>query len=142
MLAVMKPFPVLALALAAVAAPSFAQKVDFVKDVEPIFKESCVKCHRVDPEKPKKKPAAKFRLDDKAAAFKGGRAGHDIVPGRAADSLLYKLLKGPVALEGDDKELDPMPKVKRGEKWKPLDDAKIEILKRWIDEGAEWPEPK
>lgn len=74
MLTAMKTLSLAALSLAVLAAPALAQKVDFVKDVEPILKESCVKCHRADPKKPKKKPAGKFRLDDRAAAFKGGRA--------------------------------------------------------------------
>ncbi|MDE2511844.1 MAG: hypothetical protein KGL74_12040, partial [Elusimicrobia bacterium] len=90
------------------------RKIDFTKDVQPIFKASCVKCHHVDPRKPKKKPAAGFRLDDKAAAFKGGKAGKDIVPGDSRESKLYQLLNGPVTLE-DGKDLDPMPKVKRHE---------------------------
>jgi mono/diheme cytochrome c family protein len=128
--------------VSAVAA-SDAKKIDFVKDVAPIFKTSCVKCHSVDPTKPKKKPAAGFRLDDKAAAFKGGRSGKALIAGNAKDSLLFKLLSGPVERpdkDEDDKEIDPMPKVKRGEKWKPLSDDQIATLKQWIDQGANWPD--
>jgi len=140
--------PVLALIAAlglarasAAADPAAAKKVDFVKDVQPIFKASCVKCHGADPEKPGKKAAAKLWLDDKAAAMKGGKSGVAIVPGKSKDSLLFKLLSGPVTMtvEDDDKEIAPMPKVKKGEKWKPLTDDQIATIKQWIDQGADWP---
>lgn len=130
----------LAAAASAADAPADA-KIDFARDVQPILKASCVKCHSVDEKQPRKKPAAGFRLDDQAAAMKGGRSGKAVVPGRAEDSLLYKLLSGPVprpVKNEDDKEIDPMPKVKRGQKWKPLPADQIAVIKKWIDQGAEW----
>jgi mono/diheme cytochrome c family protein len=114
-----------------------ADKVDFTKDIKPIFEHSCIKCHRVNPDEPKKKPKGGFRLDDKAAALKGGESGVAIVPGKGADSLLYKLLLGPVKT-GDD-EVAAMPKQKKGEEWKALPQAQIDLIKAWIDQGAEWP---
>ena len=139
----------LTMALALVSAASAAdapaaKKVDFVKDVQPMFKAYCVKCHSLDPKKPKKNAAGKFRLDDKAAALKGGKSGVDIVPGKAKDSLLFKLLSGPVTMpkagEDEDKDIPPMPKVKKGEKWKPMTDAQIALIHDWIDQGADWPD--
>ena len=140
--------PVLALmaglGLMGLARPAWAatddKKVDFAKDVQPIFKTSCIKCHSLDADKPKKKAAAGFRLDDKDAAFKGGRSGVAIIPGNAKDSLLFKLLSGPVTMpdKDEDKEIDPMPKVKRSEKWKPLPGDQVAIIKQWIDQGAVW----
>jgi mono/diheme cytochrome c family protein len=132
-------------AFAQAGAPTASEKVDYVKDIKPIFDESCVKCHGLDPKKPRKKAAAGFRLDDKVAALKGGRSGAAIVPGDAKNSLLYKLLSGPVPRpahdgEDDDKDIAPMPKAKRGEKWKPLADAQIALIRRWIDEGANRPD--
>jgi len=44
-----------------------ADKVDFTKEIRPIFQQNCVKCH--GPEKQK----AKLRLDSKAAAMKRRR---------------------------------------------------------------------
>jgi hypothetical protein len=126
------------------SASSDGKKIDFVKDVAPIFKASCLKCHGLDADKPKKKPAAGFQLDDKAAAVKGGRSGKAIIPGNAKDSLLFKLLSGPVARpdkDEDDKDIDPMPKAKRGEKWKPLPADQVAVIKQWIDQGANWPDP-
>ena len=134
-------FLVAILALARAASAEDVKKVDFVKEVQPIFKAACVKCHGVDPEKPQKKAAAKLWLDDKNAAMKGGKSGVAIVPGNSKDSLLFKLLVGPVTVhvEDDDKELSPMPKVKKWEKFKALPDGQIATIKLWIDQGADWP---
>ncbi|HEX4046740.1 MAG TPA: c-type cytochrome domain-containing protein [Elusimicrobiota bacterium] len=132
---------VLGLAGAAAAAAAGEAKVDFAKDVQPIFKASCVKCHGVDPKNPKSRPAGKLRLDDKAAAMKGGRSGAVIIPGDAKDSLLFKLLNGPVPRpdKNENKDIPPMPKAKRGQKWKPLSAQQIDVIRRWIDQGANWP---
>jgi hypothetical protein len=129
-----------ALAQAASAAAPDAKKVDFVKDVQPIFKEACVKCHGTDPDKPKKKASAGLWLDDKAAALKGGKSGAAIIPGDSKNSLLFKLLSGPVTVPGDfmDKEIDPMPKVKHGQTFKPLTADQISTIQQWIDQGADW----
>ena len=123
-------------------APAGTQKVDFVKDVQPIFKASCVKCHSLDPKKPKKKGAGEFRIDDKAAALKGGKYGVDIVPGNSKDSRLFQLLSGPitVTVDGVNKDVPPMPKAKKGEKFKPLPADQIEIIRRWLDQGGYWPD--
>jgi hypothetical protein len=112
-------------------------RVDFAKDVQPILQQSCVRCHKL-PESggggPLRGPAGGLRLDDRAAAFKGGKLGKVIVPGSADESLLYKVLTGPA------RDTNPMPKVKPGQEFKPLPDEQIQTIKRWIDQGAEWPE--
>ena len=136
------------------------KKVDFTKDIQPILKESCVKCHKAPearggggaPGQPgpggggpgggggrggPRGPAGGFRLDDKDEAMKGGKHGKAIIPGKAEESLLYKLLSGPTK-EGDD-EIHAMPKPKPREEFKPLADDKIQLIKRWIDQGANWP---
>ena len=128
---------------ASAADPADAKKVDFVKDVQPIFKASCVNCHSLDPKKPMKKGAGGLRLDDKAAALKGGKRGAVIIPGRPDESMLFKLLSGPVSFtisDDDEKEIPPMPKVKRGETFKPLTGAQIATIRLWIDQGAAWPD--
>jgi mono/diheme cytochrome c family protein len=125
-----------AVASASVASAADGKKIDFVKDVAPIFKTACVNCHGLDPDKPKKKAAAKLRLDDEAEILKGGKSGAAVIPGDSKNSLLFKLLSGPVTVPGDfvDKEIKPMPKVKRGEKFKPLTDEQIAVIKQWIDQ--------
>lgn len=109
-----------------------ADKLTFSKDVQPIIKQSCVKCHSLD--NPRHQAASGLRLDSLDAALKGGKNGKDVVPGHAQDSLMYKLLLGPVNHDGDD--IDPMPKARRGEEFKPLPKDKIEVIKQWIDDGA------
>jgi hypothetical protein len=112
---------VVAVALFTLSA-SAADKIDFAKDIQPIIKSTCVECHNP------KKVKGKLRLDNKADAMKGGKEGKDIVPGKADDSLMYKLL---IAKDPDDR----MPQDKD-----PLPAAQIEKIKQWINQGAPWPD--
>jgi mono/diheme cytochrome c family protein len=98
-------------------------KVDFAKDIQPIFQQSCVKCH--GPEKQK----ADLRLDSKADAMKGGKDGVVIVPGQADKSELYKRV---TLAPGSDDIMPP--------KGDPLTKAQTDLLKDWINQGAVWPE--
>lgn len=126
-------------AAAAKGAGDAAGKVSFSKDIRPILKASCMKCHGFN--KKHKKGAAELRLDDEKLAMKGGRSGKAIIPGDAKDSLLFKLLHGPVPRPDkteSDKDIPPMPKAPRGKKWKPLPQDKIDLIGRWIDQGALW----
>jgi mono/diheme cytochrome c family protein len=100
-----------------------ADTVDFVKDIQPIFQESCLKCH--GPEKQK----GDLRLDSKAAAFKGGKDGQVIVPQQADKSDLYRRIILP---EGSD---DVMPS-----KGALLTKKQTDLIKDWINQGAAWPE--
>src|SRR3989454_5790952 len=101
-------------ALVAAAQESKSDKVDFARDIEPIFKASCLKCH--GPEKPK----GQFRLDSKPHAMKGGISGTASVPGKGAASALVKLL----LLDDPDER---MPR-KAGA----LPKEKIDLIRRWI----------
>jgi mono/diheme cytochrome c family protein len=107
------------------------KKIDFVTDVQPILAQSCVKCHGADPKG--RKPKGKLDLTTKETALKGGENKDDIVPGKASDSLVYKLLLGPVG-SGDD-EIGRMPYKKDK-----LSQNKIDTIKLWIDQGANWPD--
>jgi hypothetical protein len=130
-----------------------AKEVDFAKDIQPILKESCTRCHQAPPPGGPgggpggggpgrggpggpRGPAGGLRLDDATAALKGGKHGKAIVPGNADESLLYKLLKGPTK-SGED-NVSAMPKPKPKQDFKPLPDAQIELIKNWIDQGAKW----
>jgi mono/diheme cytochrome c family protein len=99
-----------------------AQKVDFVRDIQPIFKTSCAPCHAGE------RPKAGLRLDNKALALEGGISGAVITPGNSGDSRLMHRVLG---LNGERQ----MPLGGA-----PLKAEQIELLRRWIDEGAEWPE--
>src|SRR5689334_4100057 len=111
-----------ALLLAAALQGQEPPKVDFVRDIQPIFKASCFECH--GPQKQK----GQFRLDSKAHAMKGGIAGKAILPGKGAESPLVQLL-----LVSDAEERMPR-------KAKPLAKAQIDLIRAWIDQGAVWPD--
>jgi hypothetical protein len=97
---------------------------DYVTHIKPLFERSCVKCH--GPEKRK----SGLRLDQKRYAMKGGESGPvAIVPGDAAKSLVFSSC----AMAPDEDGVMPP----RG---KLLALSEIETLKRWIDQGAVWPD--
>jgi hypothetical protein len=92
-----------------------ALAVDFVREVRPIFEKHCYECHGAEKHK------NDYRLDIKAVALKQVKAGH------SAESQLFRFVSG---LEKDT----PMPPKSK------LSPAELETLKRWIDEGANWPD--
>src|ERR1043166_8727887 len=102
---------------------SFPAAPDFTGEVRPLLEQHCIKCH--GPEKQK----GGLRLDSREGAFKPGESGERaIVPGDAAKSRLIKLVSSQ-----DDNERMPS----RGQ---PLARAEIDLLSRWINAGAAWPE--
>jgi mono/diheme cytochrome c family protein len=120
----MKTFLIVILAAAGIATEArAAATVDFVKQVEPIFAKSCFECHGADKQK------GHLRLDQKAAAFKGGEDGPVIVAGDASKSDLYRRITLPA---GSD---DVMPN-----KGDPLTKAQTDLIRDWINQGAVWPD--
>src|SRR5438874_5765493 len=69
---------------------SAEDKVDFAKQVRPIFAASCYKCHAGDKHK------GDFKLDSVEAIKKGGKGGNDIVAGDPAKSDVYRRISLPV----------------------------------------------
>ena len=112
-----------ATALALPFLASAADKIDFAEDVKPILESTCVSCH--GPEKPK----GSFRLDTRAGAIKGGDDGTALVPGDPKKSPLYTSTILPA---GHDDIMPP--------KGDPLSKEQTEVLRRWIEEGAPWPD--
>lgn len=113
--------------LPSVAAGPTAPKVDFNRDIRPILSNQCAKCHGPD-EKERKGGTDGLRLDvrDDAIADLGGYAA--IVPKHPEKSELIKRI-----LSSDDDER--MPPKGSGKKLTPQD---IDLLKRWIEQGAEY----
>ncbi len=107
----------------AAASASTPGQIDFAKQIQPIFLKSCIECH--GPEKQK----GKLRLDTKEAALKGGSDGVVLTPGHADKSDLFRRITLPA---GSD---DVMP-----QKSDPLSKAQIELIRQWIDQGANWPD--
>src|SRR5438309_5275656 len=112
---------------ASAAAPTTTARntVDFNRDIRPIFSENCYACHGPDGEKRK----AGLRLDRKEGALAELKSGNRaIVPGEVVNSALIERI---TASDEDER----MPPLKTG---KHLTAAQIDLLRRWIAEGAEW----
>jgi ankyrin repeat protein len=92
-------------------------KVDFAKDVQPILRQNCVPCHGPTQQ------AGGMRLDRKSIVI--SRRG--VVPGSSDNSFLFQRISGGAfGLQ--------MPPTG------PLHPEQIDIIKRWIDQGADWPD--
>jgi mono/diheme cytochrome c family protein len=105
--------------------PAARVRVEFNRDVRPIFSDKCYTCHGPD-------AAAKhvpFRLDSEPAAkadLGGGK--HAIVAGDPdASEIVRRVTAAKPALR--------MPPLSSGLK---LSDAEIDTLRQWITQGAEW----
>ncbi len=95
-------------------------QIDFNRDIRPILSDKCFQCHGPDEESLE----ADLRLDQVESAYSSGA----ITPGDGnASELIARILST------DADEIMPPPKVK-----KPVSAGEAEILRRWIDEGAEY----
>lgn len=100
-------------------------KVDFNFHVRPILSDRCFKCHGPDANKRE----ADLRLDTEEGAFaalKDNPTQHVIVPGDPLKSALYQRL-----ISTDTSSLMPPPSSNLA-----LTKTEIEIIKRWIEQGA------
>lgn len=97
------------------------EPVDFLKDIQPIFRKNCYACHSGP------QPKSRLRLDAKGGAMKGGVGGPAIVPGKSSESRLVHRVEG----SGGEQRM-PL----KGEPLKPEEIARI---RAWIDQGANWP---
>jgi hypothetical protein len=98
--------------------------VDFNRDIRPILSDTCFTCHGPD----EQTQQAGLRLDTREGAF-ADRGGYQvIVPGKAAESRLFQR----VSAKEEHLRMPP-PTADRK-----LTQQQIELLRRWIDEGARW----
>ena len=109
----------------AVAGEPAQKKVDFNFEVRPILSDKCFKCHGPDPRNRK----AGLRLDTKEGAFGTTETGtRAVVPGDLEESELITRI---TAVDKSER----MPPESLG---RTLSAAEIELLKRWVKEGASW----
>jgi hypothetical protein len=103
-------------------------KVDFAREVRPILSNYCFHCHGPDDKNRKGGEGKGLRLDqeDGARADLGGRFA--VVPSHPEKSEILERI-----LSTDSDEVMPPPKTGK----KPTA-KEIEILRRWISEGAPW----
>ncbi len=100
-----------------------ADQINFNRQIKPILQSACLSCHSGE------KPKGKLLMDTRANALKGGENGADLVPGKSAESKLYT---STILPPGHDDLMPP--------KGAPLTKSQTELLRQWIDQGAEWPE--
>src|SRR6185436_9770760 len=98
---------------------SFAHQVYFRRDVGPILEQTCVACHSPSKAAGGLAVTARKALLDKKS----------IVPGKPDASLLYKVAAMPAGRAGAMPPGGPR-----------LPDDKLDVLKRWIEQGADWPQ--
>lgn len=106
--------------LAAFAAPP----VDFIRDVRPVLSENCFQCHGPD----EKHRYAGVRLDTKEGAFATSKRGPLIVPGDPAKSLLLQRIT----------HAEPARRMPPATSDRKLTEKQIDLVRRWIAEGAKW----
>jgi len=99
-----------------------SDKVDFARDVQPIFRQNCYGCHGP------RQQNNNLRLDRRRDAMRGGTIPV-IGPGNSEASHLYLRLVGRDTLPGQT-----MPPTGS------LTPQQIATIKTWIDQGAEWPD--
>jgi len=115
----------LALGLFAVPA-SLGKEINFSRDIRPILSDRCFSCHGPDEENRK----AKLRLDLKSDAFADKDGVTAFVAGSIENSESWHRI-----ISDDPDELMPPPKAK-----KPLTKKEVELIKQWIESGANWTE--
>ncbi|MBS0263275.1 MAG: PSD1 domain-containing protein, partial [Planctomycetes bacterium] len=99
------------------------RKVDYNREIRPLLSNVCYKCHGPD----EKERKAGLRLDSSEGLTARLESGaHAVIAGKSAESELFKRLVATDPAEkmpptGSDKQLTPQ---------------QIELIKRWIDEGA------
>jgi hypothetical protein len=93
--------------------------VDYQTEIRPLLDKYCWGCHGP------KAAMHGLRLDSSDAARKGGDSGAPaLVPGKSSESLMIRYAAG------RDKDIVMPPKGER------LSAAEVDLLSRWIDEGA------
>ena len=101
--------------------PAAQTRVDFARDIQPIFEASCVQCHA------RGKNKGSFSVETRQDFVEGGETGVPAVAGKSAESLVVAMISG----------LDPesvMPK-----KGKKLTTGQVAVFRAWIDQGMVWP---
>lgn len=117
----MKAFAAIFVLMLATENSAAPKPVRYKDDVVPILESNCYRCHGPD------KQESDFRLDSPKGLAKGGKVGKAIVPGKSGESHLIQ------AITGMSDDIVAMPPEDS-----PLSKEQIDLLKRWIDEGAKY----
>jgi hypothetical protein len=116
-------FLFLAVLLGAALTPQvLALDVDFQRSIRPLLSRSCFECHGPD----SKTRKAGLRLDVPPVQHPANPPL--LVPGAPEQSLLYQRLT----------DVDPEDRMPPRDAHHPLSTMEIELIRRWIEEGASW----
>lgn len=100
-------------------------KIDFKRDVRPILVVNCLECHNSETAKDN----GNLNLETRKFAMTTGARPPILVPGKPDESRLIQVLTlDPVHMQA----MPPTPDKIWG--------VRMEILRRWIEEGADWPD--
>ncbi len=118
------PFALFFVVAAALSAAEYTpEQLTLSAEARGILAHNCTKCHG------QQKQKSELRLDVKEGALKGGEGGVVLVAGKPDESEILKR----VSLPKEDEDIMP---PKDG----PLAAKDLDTLRRWIAEGAPWPE--
>ncbi len=101
-----------------------SETVDFNRDIRPILSDKCFHCH--GPDVSSRETDLRFDVEESAKSDLGGYAA--IVPNEPDESELLIRVSS-----SDDSEIMPPPEINKA-----LSQSEIELLRRWIEQGAEW----
>ena len=106
--------------------------VSYSGDVQPIFKASCIECHDKSAEG---YAVSGFSLGDYDSVMKGTKYGPVIIANSSISSTLYLVIASKTSPEI---HMPPHHDNALAEgRGRPLSEQQIEIIQRWIDQGAQ-----
>lgn len=108
----------------AILAADGPRPVSFIRDVRPVLARNCFACHGPDD----KHREADLRLDTKEGALADHDGKRAVVPSKPDASELVKRILS----TSDDERMPPK------DSGKSLTAEQVELLKRWVAEGAAW----
>ena len=112
------------LLISASFSPTSAERVNFQRQIRPLLSDKCFSCHGPD----SKTRMVDLRLDTRDGAFAERSNGKPLVPRDVGNSLLYQ------RITSRDDALRMPPAFSK----KQLTEEEIDLLRRWIEEGASW----
>ena len=98
------------------------KEISYVADVQPIIKQYCLECHAEGGEGQMKSGLVMSSYD---SLMKGTKFGSIVKPGDSLSSVLIMLVEG---------RADPSIKMPHGKDSLPKE--QIEVLKKWVEQGA------
>jgi mono/diheme cytochrome c family protein len=105
-----------------VVKPEFAtgnETVSFKNEIAPLLLANCASCHGLG-----RRPSGRFNLTTFAGMLRGGENGPSVLPGNPTESYIIKKLLGTGGGQRMPANGDP------------FDDAQMELISKWITEGA------